>query len=82
MIGGDFRLGFSGYTTSTISYDATASELGKALTDLPSIDSVDVSARRFHVPLCDDAITVPVHSIKLSSRAKASLYSITCREMF
>ncbi|CAM9800578.1 unnamed protein product [Ectocarpus sp. 6 AP-2014] len=42
VIGGDFRLGFSGYTTSTISYDATASELGKALADLPSIDSVDV----------------------------------------
>lgn len=43
MIGGGFRLGFGGYTTSTISHDATASELGVALTDLPSIDSVDVS---------------------------------------
>lgn len=43
VIGGGFRLGFGGYTTSTISHDATASELGVALTDLPSIDSVDVS---------------------------------------
>lgn len=43
VIGGDFRLGFGGYTTATISYDASASELGVALTDLPSIDSVDVS---------------------------------------
>lgn len=43
MIGGDFRLGFGGYTTAAIAYDASASELGLALTDLPSIDSVDVS---------------------------------------
>lgn len=43
MIGGDFRLGFGDYTTSTISYDASASEFGLALTDLPSVDSVDVS---------------------------------------
>lgn len=42
MIGGDFRLGFDGYTTAVIAYDASASELGLALTDLPSIDSVDV----------------------------------------
>lgn len=42
VLGGSFRLGFSGYTTSTIAYDATASELGVALTDLPSIDSVEV----------------------------------------
>lgn len=45
VIGGDFRLGFSGYTTSSISYDATASELGVALSNLPSIDSVDVSSK-------------------------------------
>lgn len=43
MIGGSFRLGFDGYTTSSIAHDATSSELGVALTDLPSIDSVDVS---------------------------------------
>jgi len=43
VIGGDFRLGFDGYTTAVIAYDASASELGLALTDLPSIDSVDVS---------------------------------------
>ncbi|CAM9522837.1 unnamed protein product, partial [Hapterophycus canaliculatus] len=43
VIGGDFRLGFDGYTTSSIPYDATASELGLALTDMPSIDSVNVS---------------------------------------
>lgn len=43
MIGGEFRLGFDGYTTSSIPHDATASELGLALTDMPSIDSVDVS---------------------------------------
>lgn len=46
VIGGEFRLGFVGYTTSTITYDASASELGLALTDLPSIDSVDVSQLR------------------------------------
>lgn len=46
VIGGDFRLAFSGYTTSTIAYDATASELGVALSDLPSVDSVDVSRLR------------------------------------
>lgn len=45
MIGGSFRLGFSGYTTASIAFDATSSELGKVLTDLPSIDSVDVSSR-------------------------------------
>lgn len=43
MIGGSFRLGFDGYTTSSIAHDATSSELGVALTDLPSVDSVDVS---------------------------------------
>lgn len=46
VIGGDFRLTFGGYTTSTIAYDATASELGAALSDLPSVDSVDVSGLR------------------------------------
>lgn len=50
VLGGDFRLGFSGYTTSTISYDATASELGVALSDLPSVDSVDVSCSKRWLP--------------------------------
>lgn len=53
MIGGDFRLGFDGYTTSSIAYDVTASELGMVLTDLPSIDSVDVSEEQYTAcPAC------------------------------
>lgn len=50
VIGGGFRLGFRGYTTATISHDATASEVAVALTDLPSIDSVDVSTVQPNVP--------------------------------
>lgn len=43
VIGGSFRLGFLGYTTATVSHDASSSELAEALAGLPSIDSVDVS---------------------------------------
>ncbi|CAM9633345.1 unnamed protein product [Choristocarpus tenellus] len=43
IIGGSFRLEFMGYTTSSVGYDATASEVGVALAALPSIDYVNVS---------------------------------------
>lgn len=59
MIGGTFRLGFAGYTTASIDYDATSSELGEALTDLPSIDSVDVSGKTGKQNICIGVTSIP-----------------------